>query len=294
MSCVLATAALAYAARGWLVLPVHTPLAEGCSCGQDCGSAGKHPRTRHGFTDASRQPDQIWQWWHRWPDANIGVCTGHESGLVVLDVDARHGGEESLEEPEATYDRLPTTLTALSGGGGRHLYFQHPGARIPNSTQLAGFTGLDVRGDGGYIVAPPSLHQSSQHYHWADDACPLAQLPPWLSELLIPTAHPETGYHPIPRLAPGEQVEAFWLRLALDRAHPGTRNATGYWLACRLRQSGISIETARAIICRYAAQVAPGDHPYQEREALSSLRSAYQHIAVEQAATPRPASPANE
>src|SRR5947209_2626755 len=69
--------ALAYAARGWYVLPVHTPGAQGCSCGQDCGgSAGKHPRTLHGHKDASRQPDQIWQWWHRWPDANIGIRTG--------------------------------------------------------------------------------------------------------------------------------------------------------------------------------------------------------------------------
>jgi hypothetical protein len=211
-----------------------------------------------------------------------------------LDVDARHGGEDSLEELEATYDRLPSTLTALSGGGGRHLYFQHPGARISNSTQLAGFAGLDVRGDGGYIVAPPSLHQSGQHYRWVDDACPLAALPPWLIDLLIPPARPEPAHYPVPHLAPGEQAEAFWLRQALERSRPGTRNATGYWLACRLRQSGLGIEAARAIMLRYAAQVAPGDHPYQEREALSSLRSAYQHIAVEAEAAPRLTSPTDQ
>jgi hypothetical protein len=96
-------AALGYAARGWAVLPVHVPLPQGCSCEQDCGaSAGKHPRTRHGLKEASRNPDRIWIWWRRWPEANVGIRTGRESGLVVLDVDVRHDGEASLETLEAT------------------------------------------------------------------------------------------------------------------------------------------------------------------------------------------------
>ncbi len=270
-------AALSYAARGWAVLPVHTPLAQGCSCEQDCGSsAGKHPRTRHGLKEASRNPDRIWRWWRRWPDANVGIRTGRESGLVVLDVDVRHDGEASLETLEATYDRLPQTLTAHSGGGGRHLYFQHPGGYIPNSAQLGGLSGLDVRADGGYIVAPPSLHQSGQHYHWEEPIHPLAALPGWLCEMLTPPGHPARGVPPTyHRALPGE-TEQFWLRLALERARPGTRNVTGYWLACRLRDAGVSQEAAEAVLLRYAAQVPAGDHPYPAREALASLRSAYQ------------------
>lgn len=280
-------AALRYAARGWVVLPVHSPRPQGCSCEQDCGSAGKHPRTRHGLKEASRNPDRIWSWWRRWPDANVGIRTGRESGLVVLDVDVRHGGDASLEALEATYDRLPRTLTAHSGGGGRHLYFQHPGGHIPNSARLGGFSGLDVRADGGYIVAPPSLHQSGQRYTWEEPLLSRAALPFWLCELLTPPEHPERGAAPINRLAPQGQPEQFWLRLALERAHPGTRNVTGYWLACRLRDAGITQQAAEAVLLRYAAQVAAGDHPYQAREALASLRSAYQSQILDRPTEPR-------
>ncbi len=281
-------AALSYAARGWAVLPVHTPLTQGgCSCEQDCGaSAGKHPRTRHGLKEASCSPDRIWSWWRRWPEANVGICTGRASGLVVLDVDDRHGGDASLETLEATYDQLPPTLTVHSGGGGRHLYFQHPGVYIPNSAQLGGLSGLDVRADGGYIVAPPSLHQSGLRYRWEEPRHPLATLPAWLGELLAPPEHPVRGVPPIHRLAPQGAAEQFWLWLALERARPGTRNVTGYWLACRLRDAGVSQEAAEAIVLRYAAQVPPGDHPYQDREALASLRSAYQSLTRGQPFTP--------
>ncbi len=270
--------ALAYAARGWYVLPVHTPGAQGCSCGQDCGgSAGKHPRTLHGHKDASRQPDVIWQWWHRWPEANVGIRTGQESGLIILDVDARHGGEESLMTLEATYDRLPHTLHAHSGGGGRHLYFHYPGQRIPNSAQVGGYPGLDLRGDGGYIVAPPSLHQSGQHYAWQEETCPLAALPEWMWALLTRRQEPPRTFPLMHRPPPTEHTTQFWLRLALERARPGNRNVTGYWLACRLRDAGVSLTEAETIMTRYAVQVAAGDHPYHEREALASLRSAYHH-----------------
>jgi hypothetical protein len=195
----------------------------------------------------------------------------------VLDVDVHHGGEASLETLEATYDRLPHTFTAYSGGGGRHLYFQHPGARIPQCAQLGGFSGLDVRADGGYIVAPPSLHQSRHRYAWEEPLHPLEALPRWLCNLLTASGHPLHGVPLINRVAPSGETTAFWLRLALERARPGTGNATGYWLACRLRDTGISQEAAAAILLRYATQVAAGDHPYYVREALASLRSAYQH-----------------
>jgi hypothetical protein len=203
---------------------------------------------------------------------------------VVLDVDVRHGGEASLEQLEATYDRLPETLTAQSGGGGRHLYFQHPGPRIPNIAQLEGYPGLDVRGDGGYIVAPPSLHQSGKQYLWVDAAHVLEALPPWLCELMTPRAHAaQTAPGVLSRLpvVPAEEAEGFWLGRALARAQPGTRNVTGYWLACRLRDAGVRVDAAEAILRRYAAQVAAGDHPYHTHEALASLRSAYQRSADE-------------
>src|SRR5690242_19263286 len=91
--------ALEYAARGWPVFPLHSIQAGACTCGKTpCGSAGKHPHTAHGVKDASTSDYVIRGWWTRWQDANVGIATGVASGLVVLDVDPDHGGEDSLRE----------------------------------------------------------------------------------------------------------------------------------------------------------------------------------------------------
>lgn len=231
--------------------------------------------------DAALEPGIIRAWWRRWPNANVGIVTGKESDLVALDVDARYQGEESLAALEAMYDRLPGTLTARTGGGGRHLFFRHPGGSVHNIARLFGLEGLDVRGDGGYIVAPPSRHLSGQYYAWQDEARPLAELPEWLSSLLARHTDPNRqGVRTYPQAPPGE-AEPFWLSQALERARPGNRNVTGYWLACHLRDDGVSREAARAVLLRYAAQVVAGDHPYHAREALASLRSAYRHLVPE-------------
>lgn len=179
----LLTAALEYAERGWPVIPLHSPAAHGCSCGQaDCASPVKHPRTAHGLKDASRDPAIIREWWRRWPDANIGVVTGPESGILVLDVDGRQG-EESLIEFERSGWHLPDTHTVRTGGGGQHLYFAWPeGAAVRNSASKIA-PGLDIRGLGGYVVAPPSLHASGQRYAVNESAIPPAPCPEWLLSL---------------------------------------------------------------------------------------------------------------
>jgi hypothetical protein len=183
--------ALDYARRGWLVLPLHTPDPSGhCSCRKaDCGSPGKHPRTLNGLKDATTEEAKICHWWALWPDANVGVATGEVSGLVVIDVDTRHGGEVSMHALIERHGDLPPRrerVYSLTGGGGWHLLFAHPGVRIGNvqSSDRLG-AGVDVRGDGGYIVAPPSLHASGARYAWgAAPAGPLPALPPWLAALL--------------------------------------------------------------------------------------------------------------
>ena len=99
------TAALDYARRGWPVIPLHTLTADGCSCRGECSSVAKHPRTEHGLKDATTDKETIRRWWQEWPDANVGVVAGAASGLVVLDVDPRHGGDESLRELEEQHGR---------------------------------------------------------------------------------------------------------------------------------------------------------------------------------------------
>jgi putative DNA primase/helicase len=194
----LLLAALAYARRGWAVFPLHHPVNDRCSCGEpDCGNVAKHPRyhkadLQHGLKDATTDLEQIRRWWTRWPQANIGVVTGAISGLVVLDIDPRNGGHLSLEDLQAEHSKLPHTIESQTGGGGRHLFFKHPGGKVRSGSDKLG-PGLDLKADGGYIVAPPSLHASGLQYVWEASSvpggCVLAAVPAW-----FPLYDPHTSH----------------------------------------------------------------------------------------------------
>ncbi len=149
-------AALAYARRGVPVFP--------------CEPGGKRPLTTSGFWDASTDPARIEGWWRERPDANVGVPTGRRSGLLVLDVDPREGGDATLKALERTDGPAPRTSRARTGGGGLHLYFRYPAEpAVKNSAGFLG-RGLDVRGEGGYVVAPPS--RTTGAYEWMDRSPP--------------------------------------------------------------------------------------------------------------------------
>jgi hypothetical protein len=145
----------------------------------------------------STVPRSIRGWWDRWPWANIGLATGPGSGLVVIDVGPTHGGHRSLDQLQSLMGSLPVTLTARTGSGGRHLFYEHPGVEVRNTAgRLPGVTGplpgLDLRGDGGYVAAP-SRHASGDISRWVDpDAAP-APAPAWLhppSRATFPTGGP--------------------------------------------------------------------------------------------------------
>src|SRR5690349_11927537 len=211
-----AIAAVAYAVAGWPVLPLHHPDGDGrCSCAHPaCPSPGKHPRYterggfEHGVHDASTDPARVAGWWERWPDANVGVRTGR---LLVLDVDGLHGAQ-ALQELEAAHEPLPATRRVRSGHG-EHLYFHAAEHEVGCSVGRLG-AGLDVRGRGGYIVAPPSRHATGCHYRWLNTHRP-APLPAWLAELLEP---PQPPRQPLPELvATGARKRADrYLRAALE------------------------------------------------------------------------------
>jgi uncharacterized protein (DUF927 family) len=180
-------AALWYAtAYDWPVFPVHSVNAKGvctCSAGANCTKRpGKHPRTKNGLSDATTDLQTIREWWKKWPSANVGVATGAGAGFFVVDVDPDKGGKKSLSDLERQHEKLPETKTALTGGGGLHHLFKHPGIKIKNSESELG-PGLDVRGDGGYIVAAPSQHKSGKQYQWRDGN-PIVDAPGSLIDLL--------------------------------------------------------------------------------------------------------------
>jgi hypothetical protein len=176
-------ATLAHAARGWPVFPVHSIEPGGrCTCGKpECRSPGKHPRTSHGVLDASTDSEVIGKWWRRWPTANIGLATGEGSSLV--DVDGEEG-HHALLDLQRRHGRLPETLWVRPPRGGWHAYFAPPGEHVSNSAGKLG-VGIDVRGDGGYAIAPPSVGVNSQPYRWAVRN-PIAPLPAWLLDHLRP------------------------------------------------------------------------------------------------------------
>jgi putative DNA primase/helicase len=215
-------AAGGYAARGWPVFPVHS-IADGvCTCGKaDCGSPAKHPLTPHGFKDATTDPATIAEWAARWPFANVALVTG--GAFVVLDIDPRNRGTESLDALTATHGALPETVETITGGGGRHIFFSSPADPL-RSGQLA--PGVDFKAAGGYVVAPPSLHASGRRYEWEGssepDAVPLAPLPDWIATLANGTRRPPD--------------------LGGDAISEGSRNETLTRIAGGLRRRGLEVD----------------------------------------------------
>ena len=228
--------ALAYAAQGWPVFPCHTPAKTpgGCSCWRvDCNSPAKHPRVAGGLTVASIDPATIDGWWHRWPSANVAIRTGAVSGVAVLDVDPGHGGDESLDTLLHDHGPLPPGAVVRTGSGGRHFYFAHPGGVIRNDAGRRLGPGLDIRGDGGYVIAPPSTHTSGASYRWENPDHQLPHPPGWLLDRLREPLRPAARSMPPTTEPSSSRRISAWARAALERelakvsaAQEGTRNST--------------------------------------------------------------------
>jgi hypothetical protein len=120
-----------------------------------------------GLKHATTDPDVIRAWWTRRPRANIGMATGYRSGIVVVDIDLDKGGFETLTALIHRYGEWPTTPAVRTGGGGLHFFFRYPeGAGIRNDAGKRLGPGLDVRGEGGYVLLPPSTHATRRLYEW--------------------------------------------------------------------------------------------------------------------------------
>ena len=276
-------AALRYAEFGWPVLPLHSVREGACTCRSlNCNSPAKHPRTPKGLKDATTHVLTIESWWQTWPDANIGVRTGAESATVVIDVDPRHGGAESLAQLHAEQGELPATVEALTGGGGRHLFFAHPGGLIRNRANV--WPGVDVRADGGYVVAPPSTHVSGNLYAWREgrgpDEIEPARLPDWLLTALRPPN--ANGEPPAPRLATTAETALLdAARRYVAKADPfgeGGRNNAAFRLAGHLHSfvaqatgEGLSESEILDAVRTWNSRNTP---PLSEVELLAAVRSA--------------------
>jgi hypothetical protein len=219
--------ALRYARGGLPVLPIwpalkfERGLTCGCGKGSRCAQPAKHPLgalVRNGCKDATLDDKKIADWFTAWPNANVGIATG--DGIVVLDIDPRHGGDQALAELEAEHGELPVTWRVKTGGGGYHLFFYTtPGVQIRSSAGALG-PGLDVRAQGSYVVAPRSTHVSGGVYFWERDiGSELASLPTWLHEKMVTRSKKKA--------APVET----WRTLTRDGVGEGQRNDAAARLA---------------------------------------------------------------
>jgi hypothetical protein len=186
-----------YAERGYPVFPT---------------APSKRPLVAHGHYDATLDRAQIGAWWDRWSDAGVAIRTGAASGLLVLDVDG-DAGHDALYHLERKHGALPRTASVRTPRGGAHLYFKHPGGTVGCSASRLG-PGLDVRGDGGYVIAPPSSGANGRRYE-PDEQAPTAPIPTWLEALLRRAA---------PDIRRRREPVDTWLRIVRGVAE-GERNA---------------------------------------------------------------------
>ena len=222
--------------NGFHVFPVHGIRDDGrCTCGkEECPNAGKHPYSAivpNGLKDSTNDPATVLRWYRSVPGLNWGMRTGAISGVVVLDIDERHDGDLSLRDLQERYGRHTPSWAVITGGGGLHIYFAHPGTEVRNSAGTIG-KGLDVRGENGYVLIPPSRHRSGNRYRWDSAGTPaheLAPMPGWMVARTVPPA-PSRRYTPEDVTLPGE----------VGPIPEGQRNTTLASVAGRLRRQGAS------------------------------------------------------
>lgn len=254
-------AALSYAARGWSVIPVEP--------------RGKRPIVAwQEFQQRIAGADEIAAWFRHWPHANVSIVTGAVSRLVVLDIDPRHEGSASLARLEIAHGPLPSTQEALTGGEGRHLYFTHPGGTVRNRVGLA--PGIDLRGDGGCVVAPPSVHPSGRRYAWVEahgpDDAHAVPMPRWLDERVRDD-----------RGRPGHPA-SHWRELAGRGVREGERNATIASFAGHLLWRGVDPDVVRELLLAWNRFRC--DPPLSDGEVTRAVESIVRLHEREQDASP--------
>lgn len=249
-------AAIKYATKyKWAVFPVD--------------SKTKKPITPHGCKDAKTIVGAIKAWWSRYPDASIGIATGSASNLIVIDKDVDYDkgldGKQSVYEWEKLHSPLPETVVAVTGRGGEHWYYHYTGSDIGNRAGI--LEGVDVRGEGGYVIAPPSIHPNGTEYYWEasgdPDEVPIAELNDVVKEFLsIGTQRKHSGEFQLP-----ETIAA------------GARNDTLYRLACSLQAQGIPDEAILAAVLKTNASACI--EPLEDEEVHQIVSSALKHAKGE-------------
>ena len=279
----LGRAAEAYAALGYRVVAMHATRPDGgCTCqrGTRCADPGKHPCLADWPRAASTAPAEVRRWWQRWPLANVGLATG--ARFDVLDVDGPAGVEAQRAALAQRHPAEHPGPVARTGGGGWHLLYAPTG--LGNRVGL--LPGVDWRGRGGLVVAPPSIHASGRPYRWVRPlAGGLPTVPEALRRLLAPPRVERTTLPPPqPAAGHGGRRGERYARAALEReaaavraAPPGTCNATLNRAAFNLGQLVaahlLDAVEVRAVLLEAAMAAPASGHADRERRARATIKS---------------------
>lgn len=247
----LLDAAIEYATKyKWAVFP--------------CSPMSKKPLTPHGCKDAKKSVGAIKAWWKRWPDASIGIATGSVSGLIVIDEDLDEdkglNGYEEVSEWERINGAFPATVQCITGRGGYHLYYQYDGTDIKNRAGI--LDGVDVRGEGGYVIAPPSMHPNGTEYQWEDapDEVTLAPIDATVRKFLF---------------GENEKTRATADFKLPDRIQSGERNDTLFRLACSMQSQGLPDAAIMAALEQTNQNAC--DEPVSDAELTTIVESALRY-----------------
>lgn len=260
--------ALEYLGQGYSIFPVCTPVPGTSRCLHHNPSVHSDPKSLgkvalvkwKPYQDERATPAVVRSWWGRWPEANIAMATGRASGVSVIDCD----GELATREADRRgFDIGPASFTGRVGG--RHLWFKH---REDAPTIFSKVGGIDFRGQGGYVLLPPSLHYSGARYRWAiqPTGTDLPELPRWIDEL---AAEGHVNGHTLGSTAQSLDVEY----LVEHGAPEGQRDDTLFRLAAKLRGMGLPYDLAVDVVERSAERCQP---PFPLDQARAKVRSAYE------------------
>ncbi|WP_348556047.1 bifunctional DNA primase/polymerase [Agrobacterium sp. YIC 4121] len=217
-----------YVAQGWPVFPCRSHAEEHVdqATGEIITLGEKTPLTPNGFKGATRFPRIIERWWSDWPDAAVGLPTGEKTGFFALDIDNKPGGANGfdwLAEMEAEHGPLPDTARVTSPNGGMHIYFKYV---VGTRNRGALGAGVDIRSEGGYVLAAGSTMANGRSYKWETDTREIADAPAWLLDLLLPKSAPAHTQYSLSAATNNAYVDAAVDRELADLAGApmGTRN----------------------------------------------------------------------
>lgn len=250
--------ALDYLKQGWSVIPIHSIKQGRCTCGfSSCGKPGKHPRLKKWTEFQNRLPTvkEVKTWFEQWPDSNIATITGKVSNLVVVDID-------DIDVYKKIFNASPTGMFSTTGSGGKHLFYEYPDGvdKVPNSVSKL-MPEVDVRGDGGYVVLPPSNHASGGFYKWNRTKTAKALSEEALDIILNREEEPE-------KVSTSKDARKNWIEDTIRNGiKDGSRNDTIAKLAGYYAGKGMDEEITIATLNDWAQRKIKGygqDFTYQE------------------------------